>query len=437
MPNTLQVRIEKLIYGGDGLAHADGHTIFVPFTAAGEQLTIEPLERRKKWIRGCAIEILAPSPDRVTPECPHFGICGGCHYQHISLASQLRYKTEILRETLRRIGGISWEGPIAIHESPPFGYRNRAQWAVHRDGESRKLGYFMAGTSTVCVVNVCPVLSPRLSQCLAELQALLSSGAMPGNVAEVEAFADGHDERLALNVAFESFAAPPEDLAAAIRSAVQNVESLLLLDRKKERFELLGPGYISQQAGEHRYRVSHLSFFQVNRFLIGDLLKTVLGGQPGALALDLFAGVGFFSLPLARKFARVVVVDTNLAATRDLRANAEVAEANIVSVHSPVDSFLRQFREKPDLVVLDPPRAGLGPESAKRLAVIAPYEIAYLSCDPATLARDLAVFLGGAKTSAHPASQRTATYAIAEMHLFDLFPQTYHIETLVRLRREP
>jgi len=106
-------------------------------------------------------------------------------------------------------------------------------------------------------------------------------------------------------------------------------------------------------------------------------------------------------------------------------------------VHSPVDSFLRQFREKPDLVVLDPPRAGLGPESAKRLAVIAPYEIAYLSCDPATLARDLAVFLGGAKTSAHPASQRTATYAIAEMHLFDLFPQTYHIETLVRLRREP
>ena len=437
MPKALQVRIEKLIYGGDGLAHADGHTIFVPYTAGDEELTIEPLDRRKKWIRGRAVEILTPSPDRVPAECPHFGTCGGCHYQHISYAGQLRYKTDILRETLRRIGGISWEAPITVHESPPFGYRNRAQWAVRREGKGQKLGYFMAGTSSVCSVDVCPVLSPRLAQCLVEMQALLSNGAPPGHAVEIEAFADSSDERLALNVALESFSAPAEELAAAIRSAVQNVETLLLLDRKEERFELYGPGYIFQQAGKHRYRVSHLSFYQVNRFLIEDLLRAILDGQQGSLALDLFAGVGFFSLPLTQKFEHVVAVDANLAATRDLRGNAEAAEANIVSVHSPVDSFLRRFREKPDFVILDPPRAGLGLDSARRLAALAPREIAYLSCDPATLARDLAVFLGSAKPPASSGASRKAKYAIAEMHLFDLFPQTYHIETLVRLRRIP
>jgi 23S rRNA (uracil1939-C5)-methyltransferase len=268
------------------------------------------------------------------------------------------------------------------------------------------------------------------------MQALLSNGALPANAVEIEAFADFSDERLALNAAFESFAAPPEEIASTIRSAVQNVESLLLLDRKEERFELYGPGYIFQQAGENRYRVSHISFYQVNRFLIEDLLRTVLDGQQGSLALDLFAGVGFFSLPLAQKFERVVAVDANLAATRDLRANAEAAEANIVSVHSPVDSFLRRFRERPDLVILDPPRAGLGPECAKHLVALAPREIAYLSCDPATLARDLAAFLGSAKPPASSGASRKVKYAITQMHLFDLFPQTYHIETLVRLRRE-
>lgn len=437
MADSLQVRIEKLVYGGDGLTHAGGQTIFVPFTAAGEELTIEPRVQRKKWMRGRAIEILAPSPDRIPAACPHFGTCGGCHYQHLTYVSQLRTKTEILRETLRRIGGISWEGPIAVHESPPLGYRNRAQWAVHREGQSQTLGYFLASTSSVCPVSACPVLSPRLEQCLAELQALLSGGGVPGNVVEIEAFADSSDEQLALNVAFESFAGPPEELAAAIRSAVQNVESLLLLDRKEERFELFGPGHIPQQAGKHRYRVSHLSFYQVNRFLTADLLDTLLGGRQGSLALDLFAGVGFFSLPLAEGFDRVVAVDGNAAAMRDLRANVEAADANVVSQLSSVDVFLQRFREKPDFVVLDPPRAGLGPESAARLAALGPAEIAYLSCDPATLARDLAVFLGSAKSPASSVPRRKVKYAITEMHLFDLFPQTYHLETLVRLRREP
>lgn len=436
MTETFQVRVEKLVYGGDGLSHADGHTVFVPFTLPGEAITIEPVERRKKWIRGRAIEILEPSSDRVGSACPHFGICGGCHYQHMSYPAQLKHKTEILRETLQRLGGLRWEGSIVVHESPPLGYRNRAQWVVRRANGRQTLGYFVAGTSDFCEATVCPVLSPRLAQALTEWRALLAGDALPRTLFEVEAFADSSDERLLMNVAFEEFARPPEELAATLKSRIHNVESLLLLDRSRSRLELFGPGYVFQDIAGHRYRVSHLSFFQVNRFLNGDLLPAVLGQRTGALALDLFAGVGFFTIPMTKNFERVIAVDANLAATRDLRANAEAARVRVASHNSGAEPFLRKLREKPDFVVLDPPRAGLGTEAARSLAVLAPQEIAYLSCDPATLARDLAILTGTSKSMAEPHKEMRARYTATEMHLFDLFPQTYHIETLVHLRRD-
>jgi 23S rRNA (uracil1939-C5)-methyltransferase len=209
---------------------------------------------------------------------------------------------------------------------------------------------------------------------------------------------------------------------------------LLLLDQKTNRFELTGPGYLLHEAGGFHYRVSHLSFFQVNRFLIEDLLKTVMSGAKGGLALDLYAGVGFFSLPLAKAFERVVAVDANLAATRDLYANAEKAGVTIATFNEHVEVFLKKTAEKPDFVVLDPPRAGLGAEAAAKLAAVGAPEIVYLSCDPSTLARDLAVLTGGA-TKQSPEARHTPQYEITEVHFFDLFPQTYHVETLVRLRK--
>jgi len=199
---------------------------------------------------------------------------------------------------------------------------------------------------------------------------------------------------------------------------------------------LTGPGFLPHTAGGYEFKVSHLSFFQVNRFLIEDLLKTVTANAKGELALDLYSGVGFFTLPLAKAFQKVVSVDANLAATRDLYANAELAGVTVVSHNDHVEDFLKKTNEKPDFVVLDPPRAGLGAEAAAKLAQLGAPEIVYLSCDPSTLARDLAVLLG---TSKKQPENLTATtkYEITEMHLFDLFPQTFHIETLVRLRRIP
>jgi 23S rRNA (uracil1939-C5)-methyltransferase len=214
------------------------------------------------------------------------------------------------------------------------------------------------------------------------------------------------------------------------------LESLLLLDQKKDRFELTGPGYLVHEAGGYKYRVSHLSFFQVNRFLIEDLLKTVTGNARGTLALDLFSGVGFFTLPLTKAFQKVVSVDANLAATRDLYANAEAASVAITSHNEHAEEFLKKTEERPDFVILDPPRAGLGAVAAEKLAELGAAEIVYLSCDPSTLARDLAVLTASPRKSKEIAGP-SIRYEITEMHLFDLFPQTFHIETLVRLRRVP
>jgi 23S rRNA (uracil1939-C5)-methyltransferase len=256
---------------------------------------------------------------------------------------------------------------------------------------------------------------------------------LPGEVKEIEAYADTTDTKIALNVAFSHFAGPVSELFKLFRDALPALESLLLLDQKKNRFELSGPGYLTQEAGGFRFRVSHLSFFQVNRFLIEDVLKSVTADAKGELAIDLYAGVGFFTLPLGKSFGRVLSVDANLSATRDLRVNAENAGVPVTSHNVHVEDFLKHCSDRPDFVVLDPPRAGLGASGAEKLAALGAKQIVYLSCDPATLARDLAV-LTQTSAASRARESRGAPYEIAEVHFFDLFPQTYHIETLVRLR---
>jgi 23S rRNA (uracil1939-C5)-methyltransferase len=433
MSDELLLSIEKLIYGGEGLAHADGNTVFVPYVLPGEQVSAAPRTRKKTLIHATLKEVRQASSHRIPARCPHFGVCGGCHYQHIDIAEQVRQKKEILRETLSRLGGVSWDGPIEEHTAEPFAYRNRAQWAF-RDALPRAFGYFLPESAHILPIDACPVLSPGLAGLFTKLQNMARDNSLPPGILEVEAFADFEDAKFAMNIAFERFPKPVKDLNAEFREALPQLESLLLLDQSKDRLELTGPGYLVQKAGGFDFRVSHLSFFQVNRFLIEDLLKTVLQDTKGSFALDLYAGVGFFTLPLAKSFSRVMSVDANLAATGDLRTNAEAAGVQIVSANEHAEDFLKKHTEQPDFVVLDPPRSGLGAETAALLANLGAAKIAYLSCDPSTLARDLAVLTGSSRkpaTTAEPAHR----YEIEQVHLFDLFPQTFHIETLVKLRR--
>lgn len=433
MAEELQLSIEKLVYGGEGLSHADGSTVFVPYVLPGEQVLASVRLRKKRLIHANLVEVQKPAATRIAAKCPHFGVCGGCHYQHIESAEQVRVKKEILLETLSRLGGVERTGPITEHTADPYGYRNRAQWAF-RDAKPRAFGYFLPESAHILPIDVCPILSPRLAEAFAQLQEMARTNSLPPGVLEIEAFADSEDQKIAVNIAFERFPMPAKAMIAQFRKALPALESVLLLDQSKERFELDGPGYLTQKAGGFSYRVNHLSFFQVNRFLVEDLLQTIVGGARGGYALDLYAGVGFFTLPLAKAFGKVVSVDANMSATRDLRNNAEAAGVQVISENEHAEEFLKKNQERPDFVVLDPPRAGLGAETSARLANLGAPELVYLSCDPSTLARDLAVLLRTQrKVDTEVAAQHR--YEISELHLFDLFPQTFHIETLVRLRR--
>lgn len=437
---NIEITIEKLIYGGEGLAHHDGATVFVPFVLPEERVSAAPVEQKKKFIRARPERVLAPSADRVVARCQHFGACGGCDYQHISYETQLRYKTDILRETLRRIGHIEWAGEIITHATPPWAYRNRAQWKVRPIADPAKqdeadglgIGYFRASSSALCALDDCPILSPLLQKTLLSFRKALASGAMPKTLREIEAVAGGNDSRLLVTATFSGFPSRAAELADTFRQIAPETASLVFHDPTRDRMELFGPGFITIEAAGRTYRVGHFSFFQVNRFLTEDLVRSVAEHDAGgSLALDLFAGVGLFSLPLAHRFEHVVAVESNPAAARDLEANIAAAAqqaagrgagASVEVRVADVEQFLARFRGAPQLVVLDPPRAGLTAEIVKHLARISPERITYVSCDPPTLARDLAAL-------------QQAGYDLSELHLFDLFPQTFHMETVARLRR--
>jgi 23S rRNA (uracil1939-C5)-methyltransferase len=432
----IDVTIEKLIYGGEGLAHHEGSTVFVPFVLPAEVAGITPVEQKKKFIRARLDRVVNPSPSRITPKCPHFGVCGGCDYQHIAYEPQLEFKKEILRETLRRIGRIDWPGEIATHASPPWAYRNRAQWKVRpldgpADGESVEgpegkaklgIGYFKANTTALCAIETCEIISPLLLKTLLALRSSLAAGELPRGLREVEAFVNASDSQLLLTATFSGFPSRAAEHAQTFRRIAPEITSLLFHDPSRDRMELYGPGYIEYEVAGTSYRVGHFSFFQVNKFLAETLVSEVVGReQGGRMALDLFAGVGLFSIPLAEKFEKVLSIESNPAATRDLESNMR-GKGVIEARTADVDRFLARSKERPDLVVLDPPRAGMTPEAMQRLAKMSPARITYVSCEPPTLARDLAILI-------------SAGYSCAEVHLIDLFPQTFHMETIIRLRR--
>jgi 23S rRNA (uracil1939-C5)-methyltransferase len=427
------LEIEKLVYGGSGLARSGGITYFVPFVLAGEAIRARPVEKRKSFVRAQALEIERPAPGRIDAPCPHFRVCGGCQYQHIAYETQIEAKREILRETLARLGGVSWEGPIALHASPPFGYRNRAQWKVRpmqgaRDAHetarrAATLGYFRAGSNDFCPIEQCALVAPPLAEALESLRKELASGALPSAIREIEVFADPEGFML-MNVSFPAMPESPRRLFERLRGALPGAGSILLQETAGERMELEGQGFLNYPVGATRYRVGHMSFFQVNRFLIEEMVQTVTGGVEGGLALDLYAGVGLFSVPLGSRFEQVVAVEADPAAARDLEENLKTAGVAGQAVNADVETFLADWKQSPDLVILDPPRAGVEASVLQSIAQLKPRQITYISCDPATLARDLKELRG-------------AAYQIASIDLFDVFPQTFHIETLVQLTPEP
>jgi 23S rRNA (uracil1939-C5)-methyltransferase len=441
----LELIIEKLIYGGDGLAHlpaqerpprdGKGKAVFVPFVLPGERVDATLRDEKPGFARARLNRVLQPAPERIEPGCPHFGQCGGCQYQHTSYEHQLQVKSEIVRENLRRLAKMEFDGEIQVHPSQPWNYRNRTRMRVRTQPEF-VVGYNRFASHALLPVSQCPISSPLINRALTAIWRLGEAGKVPSGVTEIEFFANAEDSELLLEV---TLAPQPSrelravaDFAGALRQefpAVVGVvpfkpaanASVVRIDVPKVMTADFGSDFLVYRTRDVSYRVSSGSFFQTNRFMIDEMVSLVTADRAGGFALDLYAGVGLFSLPLSQNFRQVAAVESAHFSFHDLQANSP---SSLTGYRVAVDKFLAYvpIETRFDYVVVDPPRGGLGEKVALVLAGLKAPQITYVSCDPATLARDLRALT-------------QAGYRLRQIHFLDLFPQTFHIETVALLER--
>ena len=431
----MNLTIEKLIYGGDGLAHlpADEHgrgkAVFLPFVLPGEQVEASVVEERPGFVRARAEKILQPSPLRIAPQCPYFQSCGGCHYQHTSYEHQLEIKATVLRENLHRIAKLELEPELKVHPSPPWNYRNRTRLKVQAAPEFA-VGYYRLGSHELLPVKECPISSPLINQAIAGFWKMGRASEFAAQIREIEFFANIEDTQFLIEVhcAPETRASEAQQLAHDLQQALPEASGVVVFKTSVEnvtaapnRVAVSGAAELTYTTEHASYRVSAGAFFQVNRHLATELVKIVTEGQSGNIALDLYAGVGLFSTVLARSFAQVIAVEASPISHADLLYNSP---GNVKAVQATTEQYLETVPRnlRPELVVVDPPRGGLGERVVRRLAELSAPQLIYVSCDPATLARDLRALLASG-------------YRVQAAHLVDLFPQTYHLESVFHLIR--
>jgi 23S rRNA (uracil1939-C5)-methyltransferase len=436
---VLELTIEKLVYGGDGLARlpADergrGKAAFVPFVLEGETVEAMLLEQKPGFVRARADQIVAASPQRIEPRCPYFQRCGGCHYQHTSYEHQLEIKAAILKENLRRIAKVELDTVLQVHRSPPWNYRNRTQLKLQGVPEFT-LGYYKFNSHDLLPVEECPISSPLINRAIATMWRLGRGGKVSAAIREIEFFVNADDTQLLAEVYCSSdIAGSAEQFAADLRTALPETCGAVFLEARggkgeargdPQRLTVSATDYITYTTELASYRVSAGAFFQVNRHLTDELVNIVVRGKHAGgtgTALDLYAGVGLFSSVLNREFERVIAVESSPTSHADLLYNSP---ANVKAIRATTEQYLENAAGKlrPELVVVDPPRSGLGEKVIQGLAKLRAARLVYVSCDPATLSRDLARLL-------------QLGYRIEEAHLVDLFPQTYHLESVFHLVR--
>jgi len=418
------VQIEKPIYGGAFLARVEGKATFVPLTLPGEQVRVRIVDDKRSYTAAEPEQILARAPSRIVPGCPHFGECGGCHYQHANYETQLELKKSILRETLER-GGVKVPENIEVLAGDPWQYRNRIRIAL--DGQGR-VGYRSRRSHEIVPIGECPIAAPLLVRAALSAAEILRNRRHAFKPVEISLFCNADETEMLASIflhetasnALGPFATAWKERIEALAGAELVLEGgQNALPRTIERW---GATSIIYSAGDIRYRVDHGAFFQVNRWLVDALVDRVTAGRRGSLAWDLFAGIGLFARRLADSFEHVVAIEASPAATQALAWNLQDTSGR--SVDADTLAFLKSSTKapRPDLIVVDPPRAGLGPETTALIAGVAAPRIVYISCDPATLTRDLRVLTG-------------AGYALGSVTLADLFPQTFHLETVIELDR--
>ncbi len=438
----MELKIEKWIYGGEGLGRmapddtGRGKAVFVPFVLPGETAEVEFTEQKPGFARAKLQTITQPSPARVKPRCPYFSRCGGCQYQHSDYAKQLDWKRDILLETLQRTAKLTPSREIELHSGPPYEYRNRTRLKV-RTAPEFAIGYHRFGTNELLAVTECPISSPLIQRAIKAVWTVGGKSSSEG-LREIQFFANHGDDKLLVEFYTDRDVASQrlEPFANSLRTEISEVVGVTVfpwstaeddedrapaMSHKSAAGTTFGDGALEYETTHGTFRVSAGSFFQTNRFLVDELVATALGDAKGRTALDLYAGTGLFSVPLASRFDRVFAVEASRFSFSDLHRNAP---RNVKPVQATTEKYLDSTGKKSgiDFVLLDPPRSGMGENTARLLVKTQAPRITYVSCDPATLARDLRVL-------------SAAGYRIESAHLVDLFPQTFHMETVVHLAR--
>jgi 23S rRNA (uracil1939-C5)-methyltransferase len=371
----MRITIERLVYGGAGLARTESGVVFAPRTAPGDVVEVELVERKTDYAVARVTSVVEPSPDRQIPTCPNYETAGCCHWQHIRYSRQLEIKEAILRETLLRTGRITWDAPIRVLSGPDSHYRLRASFHVH----SHTIGFVEERSHSTVPILECNALSPELNAFIPEANALLATPAMEG-VREVLVVSG------------------PPVLAAFGRQRV-------------------GQGPARVKVGNWLFDLHPEAFFQTNRHLLDPFLECVLAEASGKRVLDLFCGSGFFSIPLASRGSDVLGVEASRIAVRQARLNARLNGVTTAEFfETPVEESLRHSPNlRPDLIVMNPPRAGAGREAAGLVAGLGAEKILYVSCNPTTFAREAGAIIARG-------------YTLQGITLVDQFPNTYHIE---------
>lgn len=448
---SIDVELTDLAYGGDAVGRYEGRVLFVPRGIPGERVRVEIVEERRGHARAELLEILRPAPERIEPAYPLLVDCG-CQWQHISYPAQLTWKAHIVRQLLVRIGK---QADALVHPTvgmpqgiTPWQYRNIALFTISPRGE---IGFKFSESHEVQDLTECPLLHPALDQVYQIIRQKLisyfgdtlgemlqgftlrgaigaaSNSSYPAAIASVKAA----PALITIHARPGSYIENPQQLAQELMTAAPGIVGIII-ERAGGRYGRVfaGQEFLTDVVLGHRFRVSADSFFQVNLIQTSALIEhvmTMLEPQRSEVVLDGYSGVGLFSAFLASRAARVISIESQPSAVMDARANATLNnQNNVTSLEGTLERLLNQLhyrRERIDLALVDPPRSGCHPKALQALQIVNPRAICYVSCDPSTLARDIATLCAGGR------------YRLVSAQPIDMFPQTYHIECVVLLAR--
>jgi 23S rRNA (uracil1939-C5)-methyltransferase len=422
------VRIDKLVYGGEGLGRLNsGQTMFVSGVLPGELVSARITGKRKGVFHAIAEKVLEPSPDRVAPPCGGEKQCTGATWPFIAYPAQLRLKEEVLLDTLRRTGGMTPKHALSILASPKTDhYRLRTQFNVRSEKGTQRFGFFRQGSYSLIEVEDPFLIHPLINSTLAALRKLVD---LLPPLLEVHINASPANEVHLLLFGAEDALKPLEPFFAGLQKAVPEVIGMTGFAKKKKAFSL-GRNTMTLDVEGLTLHATEGNFFQVNWDQNRNMVRTVLDFAAPAgseTVLDLYCGIGNFSLPLARQAEKVIGIESGFSAIEDARKNAQMNNiTNVEFIAADLQRGLKPLLErkmKADVIVLDPPRAGATLKTLERILAFVPRKIVYVSCNPSTLARDLKFF-------------HLFGFRLDRLQPVDMFPWTYHIECVAEMVRE-